>query len=378
MIIRGANVFGEDCRFQKRDICIGDGVFLDDDSLPGDDSNVVIDAEGFYAIPGLVDIHLHGCMSRDFSDGELDGLEEMALYQAQNGVTAICPASMTLPETQLLKIVRTAKAYQPKGGASLIGMNMEGPFFSEEKKGAQNSLYLKNPDMPMLRRLMDEAEGLIRLLDIAPELDGALDMIREMSPVLRCSVAHTTADYDVTAAAFATGASHVTHLYNAMYPFLHRAPGVVGAAMDAPGCTVELITDGIHIHPSVIRATFRMFGADRVVLVSDSMMATGMEDGDYSLGGLYVSVKGNRAVLEDGTVAGSVTNLMNCMRYAVKLAGIPLEDAVRAATANPAKVISQYERYGSIAPGKSADVVLLNSELEIVKVVVRGEVLGTV
>ena len=200
-----------------------------------------------------------------------------------------------------------------------------------------------------------------------------MDFIREASNEVRVSIAHTTADYDTAMAAFGAGASHVTHLFNAMPPFTHRAPGVVGAAFDTPDCWVELICDGIHIHPSVVRAVFKLFGADRVVLVSDTMRAAGMADGDYSLGGQPVAKKGKYATLADGTLAGSVTDLMDCMRTAVSF-GIPLADAVRAAAVNPAQSIGIYSRCGSLENGKWANVVLLNRDLSIRNVMFKGKI----
>jgi len=184
------------------------------------------------------------------------------------------------------------------------------------------------------------------------------------------SIAHTEADYDTAIGAFEKGASHVTHLYNAMNPYTHRAPGVVGAAADTRKVEVELICDGVHIHPAAVRTTFKIFGDDRIILISDSMMATGLEDGEYSLGGQAVKVVGNLATLQDGTIAGSATNLMDCMRTAVLKMGIPMESAVKCASANPAKSVGIYDQYGSITPGKMASLVLLKKEDLAIKQVI--------
>lgn len=186
------------------------------------------------------------------------------------------------------------------------------------------------------------------------------------------SLTHTTVDYDTAMKAFKNGASHVTHLYNAMSPYTHRAPGIVGAASDNEMCTVELICDGIHIHPSVVRNTFRIFGKERIVLISDSMMATGLGVGEYILSGQKVYVSGKQATLTDGTVAGSVSNLLDCVRICVKDMEIPLEKAVWSAAATPAKVLGIFENYGSITSGKVANLVLLNSRLEVEQVYVAG------
>ena len=200
-----------------------------------------------------------------------------------------------------------------------------------------------------------------------------MDFIREASKKVTVSVAHTTAGYDTALAAFQAGAREVTHLYNAMPPFAHRDPGVVGAAFDAPEVRCELICDGIHIHPAVVRATFAMFGRDRMILISDTMRAAGMPDGNYTLGGQDVQVCGKRATLADGTIAGSVTDLMSCMRTAVSF-GIPLADAVTAAAVNPAKVLGIYDRVGSLDEGKDANVAVLDQDLELKAVLFRGQV----
>ena len=230
----------------------------------------------------------------------------------------------------------------------------------------------------MLRRLEEASEGLVKLVSVAPEEPGALEFIKEVADEVTVSIAHTTADYDTAMAAYAAGARQATHLFNAMPPFTHRAPGVVGAAFDTPECMAELICDGVHIHASVVRAVFQLFGTKRVILISDTMRAAGMPDGDYTLGGQPVQVKGKYATLEDGTLAGSVTDLMNCMKTAVSF-GIPLEDAVRAAAVNPAKAIGIYSRVGSIENGKLANLAVLDENLELKAVFLKGELAhGTV
>ncbi len=372
MKIIGARVFEARGSFVARDLYIDEGLISARDC-----GGEVLDASGCYAIPGLTDVHFHGCKGYDFSDGDAEGMEAIAQYQLSRGVTQICPAGMTLEEDQLRKVSEMAAAHRAAGkrGADLCGIHMEGPFLSLAKKGAQNAAYLHAPDVEMFHRLNEASGGLVKLLSIAPEEPGALEFIRAVSNEVMISIAHTTADYDTTMAALAAGAGHVTHLFNAMPAFTHRAPGVVGAAFDTPDCRVELITDGIHIHPAMVRATFKLFGADRVVLVSDTMRAAGMPDGEYTLGGQAVTKRGNTATLADGTLAGSVTDLMDCMRTAVSF-GIPLADAVRAAAVNPARAIGIYSRYGSLDTGKQANVVLLDKELNLKAVIFKGKVVS--
>jgi len=378
MIIKNGNVYTKDFKFNPLTISTKENLVYSLDQAPGNLADEQIyDASDCYIIPGLTDIHFHGCVGHDFCDGTKEAIHAMAEYELKNGITTICPATMTLAEFMLQSVCSTAAEYvkTPLSDqeAILCGINMEGPFISLAKKGAQNPAFIKGADPVMFRRLQVAAGGLIKLLAIAPEENNSMAAIDSLKDEVVLSIAHTTADYETTSDAFSRGASHVTHLYNAMPPFSHRDPGVVGAAFDASHCNVELITDGIHVSPSMVRATYKLFDDNRVILISDSMMATGMPEGKYSLGGLDVYVKGNKAALEDGTIAGSATNLMDCMRTCVKM-GIPLESAIRSATYNPAKAIGISDQYGSIEPGKVANFVILNKDLSIKNVILRGKV----
>lgn len=378
MIIKNASVYTEDGRFLEKDIWIEKDRFTDCEQKVSD--KTVIDASGCYAIPGLTDIHFHGCVGHDFCDGTREAIDAMAAYEASVGVTNIVPATMTLGEETLLEICKAAKAYREEGRqekrARLCGINMEGPFVAPSKKGAQNGAYIRTPDIEMFDKLNEASGFMVKLIAIAPEVEGAMEFIEKRHDEVVVSLAHTATDYDTAVAAFEKGANHVTHLYNAMNPYTHRAPGLVGAAADTHKVEVELICDGVHIHPASVRTTFKMFGDDRIILISDSMMATGLEDGDYSLGGQAVKVVGNLATLKDGTIAGSATNLMDCMRTAVLKMGIPLESAVKCAAVNPAKSVGIYDQYGSIAPKKKANVVLLGKEdLSLRQVILEGSIL---
>lgn len=367
MRITNALVYTELGTFEKKDIFIENEFFTSNTEQPSS-----LDAEGLIAIPGLTDLHFHGCMGYDFCDGTKKALQEIANYEASNGITTICPATMTLPKEQLVKICETTRNVDMEMGAELVGIHMEGPFISNKKKGAQNGSYIKNPEPALYRELQEKSGNRIKIVDLAPELEGAMEFIDMVKQEVIVSLAHTDADYETAMEAFKHGASQVTHLYNAMPPYHHRAPGVIGAAADCQTCSVELICDGIHVHPSVIRSTFSMFGKECILLISDSMMATGMQNGEYTLGGQKVYVTGNKATLEDGTVAGSVSNLFDCVRYCVHEVGIALEDAIWCAAVTPAKKLGIYDSYGSITPGKVANLVLVDEKLKIRKVIVRG------
>ncbi|MDD2980080.1 MAG: N-acetylglucosamine-6-phosphate deacetylase [Hespellia sp.] len=371
MIIKNVLVYTEKKEFIQGCVRIVDGKFADPQKA--DANEKCMDGGGAYAVPGLIDIHFHGCVGDDMCDGSPDAIANIAAYEASIGVTSIAPATMTIAEEELHKVMSTAGQYEYRGGAKLVGINMEGPFISEAKKGAQAAEHIRRCDVSLFRSLQKDAKGLIKLVDIAPETEGAMEFIDMVKDEVVVSLAHTTADYDTAKEAYDRGARHATHLYNAMPPFTHRAPGVIGAARDCERCRAELICDGVHIHPSVVRATFEMFGEDRVILISDSMRAAGMPDGQYTLGGQDVFVKGNLAQLADGTIAGSATNLADCIRVAVKKMGIPLETAIACATMNPAKEIGIYDTCGSVTEGKAADLILLDSELVLKKVFISGE-----
>lgn len=334
---------------------------------------------GTYVLPGLVDTHFHGCAGYDFCDGTAEAVRAIAAYELTHGITTICPATMTLSEEELTNICavcyETVEKQTLECGIPLKdvlrGIYLEGPFISMEKKGAQNPAYIHKPDIEMLRRLQQAAGGMIRIVAIAPETEGAMACIREGREDFRFSIAHTCADYETAKEAIEAGARHVTHLYNAMPPFTHRQPGVIGAAAEDGQTEVELICDGIHIHPSVVKSTFKLFGVEQMILISDSMMATGMDDGEYALGGQPVTVRGNRAVLKDGTIAGSATNLYDCMKTAIQM-GVPKEEAVRAASFNPAKAVGLEKECGVLAPGRKADILLADREFSLLEVIKSG------
>lgn len=366
MIIKGGKVFQEDGSFLEQALYINDHRLVDKAEYQDDEK--VIDAEGLLVLPGLVDIHSHGAAGEDFSDGNPEGLKKILQYEKRCGITSYCPTSMTFPKERLRQIFASIKGAQTEDGATVVGINMEGPFLDPAKKGAHVEKWIAAPDVAFVRELNQDADGLVRLVTLAPNMDGAEEFIKEMHEEVCISLGHTAADYDCASRAMKLGAHHVTHLYNAMQPFGHRAPGLIGAAMDDPECMVELICDGYHIHPSAIRAAFRMFGPERVILISDSMRATGMENGTYELGGQEVTVKDRKAVLKDGTLAGSATNLYGCMCKAVEF-GIPLEQAIMAATANPARSIGIFDCVGSIRIGKQADLLLVSENFELKRVI---------
>ena len=380
MIIDNVYVYTANKIFVKGGIVlVGDKIMrvYEEEDAPKLTGNV-IDGKGNYAIPGLIDLHFHGCKGDDVCDGDKEALGRIAEYEASVGVTAISPATMTLPVEELEHVLEVAAEYKKETNdfrkADLVGINMEGPFISHVKKGAQDEKNILPCSVQICDRFLKASNGLVKFIGLAPEeSSNAIEFIQEVKDRVNVSLAHTNADYETAATAFAAGANHAVHLYNAMPEFTHRQPGVVGAVFDNKHVMAEIICDGIHIHPATIRATFRMMGADHMILISDSIRATGMPDGQYTLGGQDVKVVGKRATLGNtDTIAGSATNLMDCMRTAVKQMGLPLEVAVGCATINPARSLDIDDQYGSIEAGKKAHVVLLDKELNLTAVIKDG------
>ena len=326
-----------------------------DGSAPGDEGN---DFGGATAIPGLVDIHTHGCVGHDTMDGRFD---EMCDFLAKSGTTSWCPTTMT---QSIENISKAMHGNTDCRGANILGFHMEGPYINVKYKGAQNEKYIKNPDLAEFEALPN-----IKMVTIAPELEGSLDFIRECKASV--SIGHTDCDYRTALAAIDAGAACLTHTFNAMNPIHHRKPGPIGAAFEKK-IHVQLICDGLHVHKAVVLMLYKLFGRDRVVLISDSMRATGLGDGEYEFGGQPVIVKDNVARTLDGAIAGSTSTLWQCVKKAVEF-GIPFEDAVYMATATPAGLIGVRSK-GRLAGGSDADFLILDDDLEISKVVIGGEI----
>lgn len=365
MLIQSGKVF-IDSEFRQCDLRIGNGLVVElGENLSPLAEEQIYDATGCYVLPGLFDIHMHGAVGEDFSDANPEGLLRIAEYERNYGVTHICPTSMSLGRDELLKVFKSGNTVADRCPV-IYGFHMEGPFLNPKRKGAQKEEDIVKVDKQLFDACFEASGRRIKKLTLAPEQDGALGLIKEVRDVVKVSLGHTEADYDCASLAFAEGARQLTHLFNAMPGLNHRQPGVIGAACDNKEVYVELIADGVHVHDSVIRAAFSIFEG-RVILVSDSMRATGLGDGEYSLGGQSVQVNGRNALLSDGTLAGSVTNLFECMKHCIAI-GVPAEQAVAAATITPAMAFGAENEIGMIAVGRKVDIVITDDSFRLLNV----------
>lgn len=350
--------------FKRRDLCICGS------QISADCSGEVVDCGGSYLLPGFLDIHIHGAAGAEFTD--TSSLETMGRHLLSHGITSFCPTSVSRSEEELSAMYSAFKAFEeapPVLTARTLGINMEGPFLSEERRGAHKKKYLIPPSMDLFLKLYHASGERIAIVSVAPEIEGALAFAEAAQNFCAVSAAHTEAPYEIALEFYRRGGSLLTHLYNAMPPLCSREPGVMAAAFERAQY-VTLICDGYHVLPPAVRAAFQLF-SDRIILISDGMAALGMGNGEYTLGELAVTVENKRATLKDGTLAGGATDLFDCVRNAVDF-GISLHEAVTAATVRPAKAIGQFDRLGSLEVGKVADILVVKPDLTLEQVYLSG------
>lgn len=373
MILKNAKLFDGNFNIVQADLSVcGEKIDTIAHDLTGDDS---IDLSGCLIAPGFVDVHIHGCAGSDTCDGTREAIAKMAGCLIQQGVTSFCPTTMTVSLPQIEAALSAAQdCYEnPPEGASVRGINMEGPYISANRRGAQKAEYVRKPDWREFQRLYDGCGGIVKLVDIAPECEGGGEFIDHVSKFCNVSLAHTEVNYEQAMESFRRGITHVTHLFNAMNGLHHREPGAVGAVFDDNTVRAEIICDGFHIHPAVLRTAFRLLGEDRSVIISDSMRAAGMPDGVFELGGQKVNVKDGWARLADGTIAGSTTNIHQEVKNLIGF-GVPLRQVIKSATINPAREIVAENEIGSIEVGKQADLVVMDANWNLVSVIKSGKV----
>lgn len=381
MLIKNAQVLDGDFRFINADLKIQDGKIqkilpqeIDYSGSEGDDIQI-LDMKDHYVVPGFIDVHTHGCLGFDTMDADYDDFSEMSAFMAKNGITSFLPTSMSASYNDLVQVAENLKMTIEKGtdGANILGLYMEGPYFNVKYKGAQKADTLRSPSFSEFQKLQEISGNHIRVISLAPELDGAIDFVKKMTSQndVVVSLGHTYASYDEAKEAIRYGAQSITHLFNAMRTMKHRDPGIIGAAFES-NVTVELICDGIHLHPTLLRLVYRLKGVNRMLLVSDSMRATCLKDGTYSFGGQQITVNEGIAKTEEGNLAGSTATLFQCFQNAVKF-GIPVEDALKMVTYNPARLIGAEKQKGSIKKGKDADLLILDKDYNLVSTIVGGK-----
>ncbi|MDD4569135.1 MAG: N-acetylglucosamine-6-phosphate deacetylase [Tepidanaerobacteraceae bacterium] len=347
------------------------------------DFDEIIDAEENYLSPGFIDIHTHANSGYDTMDATFESVDAMARFHIKNGVTGFLATTMTASTEETKKAIKNVSSYIARQKekhetlvvsgytpSEVLGLYLEGPYFSMAKKGAQPSEYIKNPDINELASFIKLSGDNVKVVALAPELPGAMEVISYLcAQGITVSAGHTDASYDIAQKAFDHGVTQVTHVFNGMKSFNHREPGIPGAALIDERVYCEMICDGIHLHPGAMKLVVKAKGKDRIILISDSMMAAGLSDGEYTLGGQKVIVKGDEARLSDGTLAGSTLTLNKAIYNMVHMVGVSLQDAVRMATLNPARAIGLDKNKGSIEIGKDADFVIFDEQLNILNVI---------
>jgi len=337
----------------------------------------VIEGKDKYIVPGYIDIHVHGGGGSDVMDGDYEAINQIAITHSHFGTTSFLPTTMTMSKDKIIRSLRSICEAVKKGtaGAEILGIHMEGPYINPEKKGAQKEEDIKKISIEEFLEFNQASGNLIRLVTIAPEMPGAIGLIKYLyKQGIIASAGHTNATYVQTQAGIKVGLSHVTHTFNAMRGLHHREPGVVGAALASPELTVEVIADGIHLHPVVMKILIQAKESEKVVLITDAMRATGLKEGTYDLGGQEVTVNKGQARLKDGTLAGSVLTMDKAVQNMVNKVGIQLPKAIQMASFNPAKSIGIDDKKGSLELGKDADIVILNKNLETELTIVAGKV----
>ena len=377
MILKNGRIVNEQFQYEFADIRMEGGTIVEiGRELQGGES---VDCGGRTIIPGLFDIHTHECIGYQLAECSQESLLRMAGFYGCNGVTSYLATIDSQREDTLEAMCAEIGRYrsQRHEGAAIRGVHIEGMFFSEKRKGGHPSELLIPPSVELVRRLNSLCGGAVKIACVSPELEGADEFIEELSRKMVVSIAHTDADYAVTKRAVRLGARSFTHLFNGMRPLNHREPGVVGAAFDSPDTYKEVIADGMHLAPAIVRSAYRLIGPDRMILISDSCVATGLADGIYEIGkdhGRRIEVKDGLARLEHtDTICGSTFCLYQMFRNAVMNIGIDFMGALKACTINPARLVGLDGEIGSIALGKAGDLVVIDSDMDICDVYIEGK-----
>ncbi|HQD28129.1 N-acetylglucosamine-6-phosphate deacetylase [Acetivibrio saccincola] len=383
-LIKNGLVFYDNNSFEKKDILIKDGKIADIRRGISKNGCEVIDAEGFWVLPGFIDIHTHGGGGYDIMNSKCRELESLSRFFVSKGVTAFLPAVMTAPLEDMMNAVRNINQYINKinkpsknkiPGAKIIGINMEGPFISQKYKGSHPKEHIIPPSVSLLERFIHESGGNIKIVTVAPEAENAISFIEHFKRRgIVFSAGHTGADYKVAAHAFEKGFSHVTHLFNAMAGIHHRDPGIAGAALERDNITVELICDGVHIDPAMIKIVLKCKPIDNIVLITDSIIAAGAGNGEYSFAGKELYIENGCAKHKNGVIAGSVVTMIDIFKNMVGRWGVPIENCIKMTSANAAKVAGIYHKKGSLTCGKDADIIIMDKKLNLLATIAEGNI----
>ena len=351
------------------------GIFAPTDRLQEDGVKFIDYGDAFIA-PGFVDLHLHGALGKDVMDGQEESVRTIAEHQANSGVTGFLGSTMSAPLDSVLEAIRLIKiAAEDPLPSEVMGVHIEGPFLNTKKKGAHTASFIRGMTEKDCERLIDATNGLNAILSLAPEVEDNMRWIPKLKAQgYVVAIGHTDATYGQAMKSFSKGVTHATHLYNAMSGFDHREPGVVGAVLDSENITAEIIADGVHVHPAALRLAVARKGPERICLVTDSMMATGVGDGVYAWGEEELEVQGNRATIRgSGILAGSVLTLNTAIKNIADWTGVTINQAINMASLNPARVLGVEERVGSIQIGKLANLVVLDQNFRVVDTISRGK-----
>lgn len=335
--------------------------------------------DNYKAIPGFIDVHIHGVNGADIMDATKEALDTMVAALPKEGTTSFLATTITQEGMAIEKALQNTgmymKEHQEPGKAEILGVHLEGPFVNAKAAGAQPLQYIIDPDLALLRKWEAMSDGNIKLVTLAPERPGSFEMIQYLkSKRIVPSIGHTEATYEEVREAIAAGANHVTHLFNQMSGLHHREPGAAGAALLQQELVAELIVDGIHVRPEMVELAYKLKQKEGLILITDSMRAKCLKNGHYDLGGQDVTVKEGKAILNDGTLAGSILKMEQAVKNILAFTECKLEDAVEMASVNPAKQLSIYDRKGSLTKGKDADIVILDDKLEVFMTICRGKI----
>lgn len=336
-----------------------------------------IDAKGSYVLPGFIDLHIHGGGGHDVMGNSFAALNEISKTLVKEGVTSFLPTTLTAAHEGLLAATESVRKAMDRSteGAEILGVHLEGPYFNPQRAGGQPKEFMRPPSMQEVKEYIRASGGKIKILSLAPEMEGALDLIRFLDREgMVAAIGHSDATYEETLEAAEAGLRHATHTFNAMREFHHREPGTLGAVLTLDSISAEVIADGVHVHPASIKILIKCKGYEKVVVISDAIMGMGAPDGEYQLGGRAIIVQNGASRFKDGGIAGSAMSVGKGVKNLIRWLDLELPQIIQMATLNPARAIGEEGRKGSLEVGKDADIIICDQELNVKMTIVRGRV----